>query len=36
MIQPEINHSTSFKEKPAAATPPAIRVVIQEGLDRYA
>ncbi|HON59457.1 MAG TPA: phage integrase N-terminal SAM-like domain-containing protein, partial [Smithella sp.] len=29
MIQPGINHSTSFKEKPAAATSPAIRVVMQ-------
>jgi hypothetical protein len=28
MIQPEINHATSFKEKPAAATPPAIRAVM--------
>ena len=28
MIQPEINHATSFKEKPAAAIPPAIRVVM--------
>lgn len=28
MIQPEINHSTSFKEKPAATTPPVIRVVM--------
>lgn len=28
MIQPEINHSASFKEKPAAATTPAIRVIM--------
>jgi len=28
MIQPEINHSTSFIAKPAAATSPAIRVVM--------
>jgi hypothetical protein len=28
MIQPEINHSTSFKKKPATATSPAIRVVM--------
>jgi len=28
MIQPEINHTASFKEKPAATTSPAIRVVI--------
>lgn len=27
MIQPEINHATSFKEKPAVANSPAIRVV---------
>ena len=28
MIQPEINHSASFKEKPAMATSPAIRIVM--------
>ena len=28
MIQHEINHSTSFKGKPAAATSPAIRVIM--------
>jgi integron integrase len=28
MIQPEINHATSFKEKLAVATSPAIRVVM--------
>jgi integron integrase len=28
MIQPEINHSASFKEKPAVATSPAIRIVM--------
>lgn len=28
MIQPEIHHSTSFKEKHAAATTRAIRVVM--------
>jgi hypothetical protein len=27
MIQPEINHAASFKEKHATATAPAIRVV---------
>ncbi|MDD5525499.1 MAG: phage integrase N-terminal SAM-like domain-containing protein [Smithella sp.] len=27
MIQPEINHAASFKEKPATATAPAIRIV---------
>jgi integron integrase len=28
MIQPEINHATSLKEKPATATSPVIRVVM--------
>lgn len=28
MIQPEINHAASFKEKPATATAPAIRIVM--------
>lgn len=28
MIQPKINHSTSFKEKSAVATTPAIRIVM--------
>ena len=28
MIQPEINYSTSFKEKPATATSPAIRIIM--------
>ena len=28
MIQPEINHAASFKEKPATATSPAIRIVM--------
>jgi hypothetical protein len=27
MIQTEINHAASFKEKPATATAPAIRIV---------
>ncbi|MFZ2398606.1 MAG: hypothetical protein WAW31_08065 [Smithella sp.] len=30
MIQPEINHAASFKEKPATATAPAIRIVSRQ------